>query len=331
MISIVVPVYNVEKYVEKCIESILSQTYKDIEVLLIDDGSPDSSGEICDRFASIDSRVRVIHTPNRGVGAARNTGIANARGDYIGFVDSDDWLEPDMYETLLAELKAADADICECGWFVEYSGSAKISVPERKLWTGDDTARGYFLETISVYCWSKLYKRHLFEKVLFPEGVTSEDVSAVCFLAVGAERVRTIDVPLYHYLQRAGSMVNDHTMKRLIDYWSAQKAKYERLGNTDLFKNDPFLSDRLLLHCGRGVSKMWRWGYQSSDHRENKDLFREITRFSRNEIRKAGMKGWPVTVKIPVCLSRLGGTFSLWLGYVLNQLYRKIRPLDLQS
>ena len=107
MISIIVPVYRVEPYLRQCIESILGQTYRDIEVLLIDDGSPDHSREICDEYAEKDGRVRVFHTENRGLSAARNLGLQEAKGEYIGFVDSDDWIEPEMYEVLLGRKKGS--------------------------------------------------------------------------------------------------------------------------------------------------------------------------------------------------------------------------------
>lgn len=107
MISIIVPVYNVELYIHQCIDSIISQTYRDIEILLIDDGSTDKCGNICDEYARIDPRIRVFHTQNKGLSAARNLGLREAKGDYIGFVDSDDWIEPNMFEVLLQQLISA--------------------------------------------------------------------------------------------------------------------------------------------------------------------------------------------------------------------------------
>ena len=113
LISIIIPVFNVESYLEQCVESVLNQTYRNIEVLLVDDGSADRSGEICDRFAEKDSRVKVFHQPNQGTAVARNVGIANAKGDYAAFVDGDDWIEADMYEKLLQHM--ADVDLVCCG------------------------------------------------------------------------------------------------------------------------------------------------------------------------------------------------------------------------
>ena len=114
LISIIVPVYNVEKYLSKCIDSIINQTYKNIEIILIDDGSTDSSGAICDKYALVDSRIHVLHIENSGVSNARNVGLNHATGDYIGFVDSDDYIEPNMYELLLEELIADDVDVVQC-------------------------------------------------------------------------------------------------------------------------------------------------------------------------------------------------------------------------
>ncbi len=116
MISIIVPVYKDEPYLRQCVDSILNQTYRDIEVLLIDDGSPDRCGEICDEFAKKDQRIRVFHTENKGLSAARNLGLREAKGEYIGFVDSDDWIEPDMYEVLLKRMQETGADISVCSF-----------------------------------------------------------------------------------------------------------------------------------------------------------------------------------------------------------------------
>ena len=131
-ISIIIPVYNVEKYLERCLESVLSQTFKEIEILLIDDGSTDSSGVICDDFAKKDTRIRVIHKKNGGLSSARNCGIENATSPLLGFVDSDDYIDPDMYEVLYNELKKADADIAMCDLVNCYEGQ-KIEKHNREI------------------------------------------------------------------------------------------------------------------------------------------------------------------------------------------------------
>ncbi len=118
IISVIIPVYNVERDLQRCLDSVIAQTYSHIEILLVDDGSTDNSCMICDRYAGIDSRISVIHQKNGGVGKARNAGLDAATGDYISFVDADDWLEPEMLEKLLQKAQAADASVAICGaWF----------------------------------------------------------------------------------------------------------------------------------------------------------------------------------------------------------------------
>lgn len=124
LISIIVPVYNVEKYLNKCIDSIINQTYKNIEIILVDDGSTDNSGKICDEYLLRDSRIKVIHKNNGGLSSARNEGINISSGEYIGFVDSDDWVEPNMYEEMYKKILYSNADIVDCGYWKEYENKS---------------------------------------------------------------------------------------------------------------------------------------------------------------------------------------------------------------
>ena len=120
LISVIVPIYNVEKYLDRCVDSIINQTYKNLEIILVDDGSPDNCLAICDSWAEKDRRIKVIHKENGGVSSARNSALDIASGDYIGFVDSDDWIEPDMYEILIKNAKKYDADISRCAGLLDY-------------------------------------------------------------------------------------------------------------------------------------------------------------------------------------------------------------------
>ena len=126
LISIIIPVYNVNEYLEKCLCSVCGQTYKNLEIIVVDDGSTDGSGEICDMFAETDSRIKVIHQVNKGQSCARNEGLTIARGEYIGFVDSDDWIDPDMYEFLYHLLVDNDADISVCAHYIETTTRTKV-------------------------------------------------------------------------------------------------------------------------------------------------------------------------------------------------------------
>jgi glycosyltransferase involved in cell wall biosynthesis len=133
-ISIIVPVYDVEKYLKKCVDSILNQTFKDFELILVDDGSPDNSGAICDQYAEKDSRVRVIHKENGGLSDARNAGIEVARGKYLGFVDSDDFVNEDMYKQLYTSIIENNADLSICGIFDLYEGKTPIKKTEKNYY-----------------------------------------------------------------------------------------------------------------------------------------------------------------------------------------------------
>ncbi|EME3187758.1 glycosyltransferase, partial [Enterococcus faecalis] len=163
-ISIIVPVYNVEKYLEKCVRSILAQTFTDFELILVDDGSPDSSGAMCDQFAEQDQRVKVIHKENGGLSDARNAGIEIATGEYLGFVDSDDYIADDMYELLYTNIVKEDADLSICGIYDVYEGKEPIV---KSLIQGTFSREEALLlilqgNIISVHAVNKLYKRKLF-------------------------------------------------------------------------------------------------------------------------------------------------------------------------
>ena len=179
LISIVVPVYNVENYVAECITSLINQTYRNIEILLVDDGSTDKSGQICDSFAN-DDRIRVFHTKNAGVSAARNYALDRARGDYIGFADSDDRAEPEMFETLLRCAEKSGADVALCGFDREYpSGIRQSSRPPVYVEaSGAEAVSTVFYEygLIYNYAWNKLFRREFFESGFrFPVGFLYED------------------------------------------------------------------------------------------------------------------------------------------------------------
>lgn len=175
-LSIIVPVYKVERYLARCIDSILNQTYKNLEIVLVDDGSPDRCGEICDEYAKEDERVKVIHKENGGVSSARNVGFENSTGDYIGYVDSDDYIDPKMYSDMIKILEENNLDIVCCEAFI-VKGNRIIGNQ------GDGTLVKYSKENILLKSlvdfqntiWNKVYRREMFENVVFPVGRLFED------------------------------------------------------------------------------------------------------------------------------------------------------------
>lgn len=200
LISVIVPVYNVESYVAECIESIQNQTYMNLEIILVNDGSTDASGDICDKYAAYDERIQVIHKENAGVSAARNTGIESANGDYIGFVDSDDYIAPTMYEDMLKLMGEHDLDIIECTAFrnngdtnIEGCNDGSLEIFNR------DEALKMAMYDCFVAVWSQLYKRRVISDVRFPVGRKFED-SAVSYLFIAnTKRVGHINRCLYYY------------------------------------------------------------------------------------------------------------------------------------
>lgn len=219
MISIIVPIYKVEEYLPRCVESILGQTYRDFELILVDDGSPDGCGAICDEYAARDSRVRVIHKENGGLSDARNAGLEIARGEYIAFVDSDDWVSPRYLERLLEGLESTGSDICECG-ILRTEGE---SCPEDSV----DSAPEVFdavsaLEQLICdgafhqYVWNKLYRREVIGQIRFPKGKTNEDEFWTYQIFGRAKSAAKIDGALYNYFQRPGSIMGtEYSLKRL--------------------------------------------------------------------------------------------------------------------
>lgn len=197
-LSIVVPVYNVEATLGRCLQSIVGQNYHDFEVILVDDGSPDGCPQLCDEWAARDDRIRAIHQPNGGLSAARNTGIGQARGEYITFVDSDDYLAPDTYEQVMP--LTATADIVEFPLYRHF-GSPKQALVSFEPHTYTDM-KAYWLEGqayIHSYAWNKIYRRQLFNDVHFPEGRVFEDAATLPLLLQKARQVTTTNRGLYYY------------------------------------------------------------------------------------------------------------------------------------
>lgn len=208
LISIIVPVYNVKEYLEKCLDSICSQTYKNLEIILINDGSSDGSGELCDLFAQRDGRVKVIHQANAGQSAARNRGLDIAQGEYFGFVDSDDWIEPDMYEFLYRLLKENGADISICSHYRDKGGKSVVKYSSDKIleFTRDEAIRALVIDKrVRNYPVDKLYKRCLFDNIRFPLNRVYEDLAISYLVFYEADKVIMQETPKYHYVIREGS------------------------------------------------------------------------------------------------------------------------------
>lgn len=219
-LSIIVPVYKVEEYLKACIDSILAQTFRDFELLLVDDGSPDGCPALCDQAAEKDPRVRVIHQKNGGLSAARNAGLDIARGQWIGFVDSDDYIAPEMYEQLYRRVQQDHTKLALCEYQLVTEAGAPM--PSRSAITEDtvlnrEEAMARIDDGHFTVAWNRLYHRSLFDELRFPVGKVHEDEYIVHQVYWQCERISVIAQPLYFYVQRTGSITKEPTVQKQID------------------------------------------------------------------------------------------------------------------
>ena len=229
LLSVIVPIYGVEKYLSKCLDSIIAQTYLNIQIILVNDGSPDKCSQICEVYAARDNRIIVIHKENGGLSSARNAGIEKATGAYIAFVDSDDFIHPKMYEILIDNLERNDADISVSNLKKVYDEREEIdSLGENKvfLYEKRDAMRNFFDKNLyvpTVVAWTKVYKRELFSTIRFPEGKIHEDEFVTYKVFWSAKRIVYTSLKLYYYVQRQGSITNMSINKRFLDVLEAYK------------------------------------------------------------------------------------------------------------
>ncbi len=264
LISVIIPVYNVEKYLGRCLESVLNQTYKNLEIILVDDGSKDNSGKICDEFALKDKRIKVIHKENGGLSSARNAGLKIAKGEFIGFVDSDDWIDYEMYEVLYKLMIEKKTDI-SCGNIVrttkEFECNNKRKVIEQ-VYSKDEFAKMYFKvysqETVH-YVVNKLYRREVAMKMTFPEGLINEDVEGFFYALSVSKKVAVTNQVTYYYWQNSDSISSVWFSKKQMDLlvvwknvWSESKRsnneKWQYYAQMNYYRAHLGLLCRLALH-----------------------------------------------------------------------------------
>lgn len=221
-LNIIIPVYNVRQWLEETVNSVLAQTFRDFELILVNDGSTDGSGELCDTFALADSRVSVIHQENAGVSAARNTGLDAATGEFIGWVDSDDIIEADMFQQLVSLAESHQADIVQC----RHDRACALNNAERNgsasVMDGDAFVRRMFTKqggdyTNQVALWSKIYRRELWDDIRFPVGMVYEDEMQTYKVCLKANKIVETEDILYHYVRRENSIITGKNHKKLLD------------------------------------------------------------------------------------------------------------------
>ncbi len=244
IISVIVPIYNVEKYLNRCIDSIINQTYKNLEIILVDDGSPDNCPKICDEYAKKDDRIKVIHKENGGLSDARNKGIKIASGEYIGFVDSDDYIDEKMYEYLLKLIKDNNAEISVCGYKKVYS--EEIEYISYGKDTVLDTTEGLktllYNNDVGNYVWNKLFLTSSFKEnnIEFPKGKIMEDILTTYKLYEKANRIAIGTDEFYNYVQRENSIVGSKSSKSQIAFVDNILERYSHFENDSVLSFDFF-------------------------------------------------------------------------------------------
>lgn len=229
-LSVIVPVYKVEKYIHKCVDSILNQTFTDFELILVDDGSPDNCGKICDEYAKKDARIRVIHKENGGLSDARNFGIDAAKGEIIGFVDSDDIIDANMYGDMIGYMDEHELDVVCADTYVVRNDKKKFNPRYSKdmIFEGRNAVKEILDGTLDNAAWNKIYKRSVIGDIRYPKGRIYEDVATTYKFIFAAKRSGYLRRPFYYYFKRKGSIVaSSFNSKSRYDCFKGYKERLE--------------------------------------------------------------------------------------------------------
>ena len=331
-ISVIIPVCNTEKFLPACIESVCGQTLRNLDIILIDDGSTDASGEICDRYAAKDDRIRVFHTKNQGHYLARGLAVEKARergSGYIGFVDSDDWIEPGMYEAMLEKAREADADVVECGYSIDYPDHHTKWTPEAGSFgqaealcrlLGSDNAHDFF--------WNKLWKTGCFDNFAFPDARAYMDACITYRIYTGQQTFVSLDEVFYHYRQTTGSIIHSHDI-RLLNQWRANKDKFDFINGRMKEMLPPerweAVREKQLVKCVYAIGRNWTWwnGHTAGEKKNNRHYLKEMAAFLRTHTAFFGETSWPASLRCTACLGKFPNRLSTSIAWAMNQRARK--------
>ncbi len=275
MISVIVPVYNVESYLRKCLDSILAQTYQDLEILVIDDGSTDGSGKICDEYAEKDARIKVFHTKNRGLSAARNLGLNEAHGEWISFVDSDDWVEPDFCKEPLKTAIQYNTDLVIFR-FRMVNGKKRIWRIEPDPKTKDATLR-LIHEEATIVVWNKLFSRSLFDGVYFPEGKLYEDNAVTHRLIYKAERIYYSEAVLYNKVSREDNITSSMNLDKAEELCEMRMTRYKDLYNWGFLEEAEYVKQQAMFSYLKSVGKHGKYSQEYKAYLKNQE--RHISKY----------------------------------------------------
>lgn len=304
LVSIIIPIYKTEKYLRRCLDSVVNQTYRNLEIILVDDGSPDGCGKICDEYAARDGRVKVIHQENAGPGAARNAGLDIATGEYISFVDSDDWVTSDMAEYAVKLAASENADIVSLAYILTskekpaFKETNDIKVFDSKAALEFFVETGMTTRTSECPVWSKLFKAELFDEIRFPEGIFYEDI-VVNVELIKKSRIYVKSSKVCNFYFRGGTSTTRSKYKlsddRYTEEWKEVRKKVSK--ENDNIKR---LADQRAIRCHFSLlAKIALYGFSDDiPKKERKQIAKEFTRQVRKERRTLLSSGMPVSHKL---------------------------------
>ncbi len=270
LISVIVPIYKVEQYLDKCIQSIINQTYQNLQIILVDDGSPDNCGKIADQYAKMDQRIEVIHQTNKGLSEARNNGIKKAKGEYIGFVDSDDYIDENMYENMLKLIEKKTADVCICNFYEVSNGNIKIKNKDNGIVEYDkiQILKEVLLDkNIQSYAWNKLYKRKLFDGIQYPAGKKYEDIGTTFYVLEKCDKIIVTGEPEYYYVTRKDSIVSQVNEQTIMDYIEIIDKRYDYVEKNypELQKYNRYYLAKTLITAYQDIQKIGQLKEKNKD------------------------------------------------------------------
>ena len=314
LLSIIVPVYKVENYLQKCIDSILAQTFTDFELILVEDGSPDGCPALCDAAAAKDARIRVLHQKNGGLSAARNAGLDVARGEWIGFVDSDDYIAPEMYETLYKAVQNTGADLALCDYAeVDEAGAPCQSMHvrlEKKVFAGQDLLKNA-TDSMIQPAWNKLYRRAVFAQLRYPVGKLNEDFFVIPEICLNTQKAVVIPDVLYYYVQRGDSIMGKRRTLRYYDAAEAAQRYWNCLVENRVYETLPAAAE----YTFGMVSKIY-WTLPAALRKEPRSM--EMLRMQSEAVRRTRQ----------YCVVPLKLQLQSWLLWRCPQVYGWLRDMS---
>jgi glycosyltransferase involved in cell wall biosynthesis len=305
LISVIVPVYKVEEYLDRCVRSIVEQVYTNLEIILVDDGSPDRCGDMCEQWAAKDQRITVVHKKNGGLSDARNFGLDVAQGEYVAFVDSDDWISPDYISRMYNALKKTGAEIAACDVCTVFPGEEVFDIHNEGILREcsakealEDLLQGKGFRAVA---WNKLYRKHLLDGERYPVGKHHEDEFFTYRVLGKAEKLVYVEKPMYFYLQRQGSIMRTFSIKRLdaLDAY-IERLAYLKKRYTELYSKDKFT---ICVSCAVMYCQSLKLNDKSGIpiRRKIKSIRKQIS-ITFKEYKKASMRQRVFAVGTGVCI-----------------------------